>query len=221
MFSYFKFCIKEEEEPEVARRPEGEKPKKKRIKVFGSGFFGTVTLLKNVETKELLARKLIVEYTNTVALREEVLQSQLEHVDVLTLFFWRQEGRTHSLFLEYVTGGRLEDKIRDITEEESLVYFEQLKKGVDHLHTKGIAHRDLKPDNLHITEEKVLKIADFESADVFLFEGEEFRMTGQFGCITYTAPEILEEPSYLGPPGSVLNTVTYNTYYVLVYTGRF
>jgi serine/threonine protein kinase len=43
-------------------------------------------------------------------------------------------------------------------------FFRQLVAGVDHLHSKGIAHLDLKPENLLIGEEYLLKIIDFDRA---------------------------------------------------------
>ncbi|XP_076033007.1 uncharacterized protein LOC143020469 [Oratosquilla oratoria] len=203
MISYFKFCITKKEEPEIARRPKGEETKKKSFLQALEECFCRATQRREEDDGTSLSRKFFVRVGKvSEGLVSTTLSKELlEEIEEASRAFgpdcnWKETGRrTHSLFLEYVTGGRLEDKIKDITQEESMFYFEQLKKGVDYLHTKGIAHRDLKADNLLVTEGNVLKIADFGSADVFLFEGEEVRMTGIVGSVAYTAPEIFQEGS--------------------------
>ncbi|XP_076038991.1 uncharacterized protein LOC143024107 [Oratosquilla oratoria] len=72
--------------------------------------------------------------------------------------------------------------------------------GVEHLHARGVAHRDLKPANLLLTEDKILKIADFGLADLFVLKGEEVRLQGTVGTPAYMAPEVLSGSTYLGPP---------------------
>jgi serine/threonine protein kinase len=47
-------------------------------------------------------------------------------------------------------------------------YFKQLMQGLDYCHVNGVAHRDLKPDNLLLDKNFILKIADFGYAAPFL-----------------------------------------------------
>ncbi|KAJ2833836.1 serine/threonine protein kinase [Coemansia furcata] len=54
-----------------------------------------------------------------------------------------------------------------MSEADISQYFQQLVEGVQYLHSVGIAHRDLKLDNLCVTEQRVLKIVDFGCATLF------------------------------------------------------
>ena len=61
-------------------------------------------------------------------------------------------------------GGELMDflmKTGGFEEQISRVLFKQLMQGLDYCHQNGIAHRDIKPDNLLLDQNFVLKIAGF------------------------------------------------------------
>jgi len=74
------------------------------------------------------------------------------------------------------------------TDEKLLrTYFHQLIEGVEYLHSKGISHLDLKPDNLLLGENYVLKIGDFDRA---YQSSDGLIMTN--GSVNYRAPEIRE-----------------------------
>ncbi|PWY90914.1 kinase-like protein [Aspergillus heteromorphus CBS 117.55] len=71
--------------------------------------------------------------------------------------------------MEYCSQGDLFD-IKDkghLTLKDKLCLFKQLLHGVSHLHSCGIAHRDLKLENLLLGNDSLLKIADFGAATVF------------------------------------------------------
>ena len=55
--------------------------------------------------------------------------------------------------MEYCNGGELFDYIvkkRKLSEEEASIFFYQIIKGLEYIHSNGIAHRDLKPENILI-----------------------------------------------------------------------
>jgi protein-serine/threonine kinase len=81
---------------------------------------------------------------------------------------------------------------------EADCFFKQLVRGVEYLHSVGVAHRDLKPENLLLTGTGVLKIADFGEAECFRFPWEEeARMSsGRCGSIPYIAPELFLDGKY-------------------------
>jgi serine/threonine protein kinase len=70
----------------------------------------------------------------------------------------------HYLVLEYLPGGDL-SKLRSnhgLTVDQAFSYLEQTCAGLAHAHQSGIIHRDIKPQNLLLTEDrKIVKIADF------------------------------------------------------------
>ena len=60
------------------------------------------------------------------------------------------------------------DEIADPYDEESCrCWFRDLILGIEYLHAQGVVHRDIKPDNLLLTEDDVLKIVDFGVSEMF------------------------------------------------------
>jgi protein-serine/threonine kinase len=118
--------------------------------------------------------------------------------------------------MEYSGGGDLFDVLYDCPDgleaAEANCFFKQLMRGVNYLHTIGVAHRDLKPENLLLTANGCLKISDFGSAACFKgttvdSEGEELEedesacskvhlIKGLVGSEPYIAPEEFIEQNY-------------------------
>lgn len=94
----------------------------------------------------------------------------------------------HYLVVEYLPGGDLMQtcKRQPLTLEQTLFYLEQVCAGLAHAHSKGVIHRDIKPNNLLLTENrKTVKIADF---GVARFDGADSPIT-RVGTNIYAAPE--------------------------------
>ena len=68
-----------------------------------------------------------------------------------------------------------------------------LMEAVAHCHRRGVAHRDIKPDNIFFYEWNRLKRGDFGSAECFR-EGE--LMSGLVGMPYYVAPEVVAGREY-------------------------
>lgn len=56
------------------------------------------------------------------------------------------------IYMEYCSGGDIRGKLDQIKGTEAVYYFYQLMEGVEYLHARGVAHLDLKPGNLLLTE---------------------------------------------------------------------
>ncbi len=78
--------------------------------------------------------------------------------------------------------------------ETKMSFFKSLAEGLDYLHTMGIIHRDLKLENIMITdidsEIPTIKIADFGLSKL-IEEGRSAK--DQVGTLLYVAPEILKK----------------------------
>ena len=86
------------------------------------------------------------------------------HPNVATCFYALKIGEVPYLFIEYVDGGNLSDWItkgrcRDVRTVLSMAV--QFCHGMEFTHSKGIIHRDIKPQNILLTKNALLKITDF------------------------------------------------------------
>jgi serine/threonine protein kinase len=94
----------------------------------------------------------------------------------------------HYIVLEYLPGGDMLalTKARPLSMQRALFYLEQICSGLAHAHKCGVIHRDIKPQNLLLTEDReIVKIADFGVARLEETDGAITRV----GTNIYSAPE--------------------------------
>lgn len=94
----------------------------------------------------------------------------------------------HYIVLEYLPGGDMFalTRTRPLSIQRALFYLEQVCSGLAHAHKCGVIHRDIKPQNLLLTEDReIVKIADFGVARLDATEGAITRV----GTNIYSAPE--------------------------------
>lgn len=102
-----------------------------------------------------------------------------------------------SLLLEYCAGGDLNERLsRDSSEATNLQWMRQIANAVDYLHTKNIIHRDLKPQNILLTLDDDIKIADFGLATHFARRNDnqswlKYYIELGVGAACYVAPEMI------------------------------
>lgn len=182
------------------------------LKDLGAGAFSTVKLAKHKDTGALVALKIIkeegLENTSTMnTFKNEVdIMKELSHPNLINMLSSTDEGVLKSatgetkeniiyLTLELATGGELFDFIAQtgsFSEPVARFYFHQMIDAFEYLHTKGISHRDMKPDNIMLDNEFNLKIADFG------FSSRAASNQSFKGTRSYMAPEILIGAKYYG-----------------------
>ena len=94
----------------------------------------------------------------------------------------------HYIVLEYLPGGDMLalTRARPLSMQRALFYLEQICSGLAHAHKCGVIHRDIKPQNLLLTEDReIVKIADFGVARLEETDGAITRV----GTNIYSAPE--------------------------------
>lgn len=135
-----------------------------------------------------LERTLIENFQNEAIALDRVrhpnIISRLGHGTAIDL-----SGVTfHYLVLEYLSGGDMAAMCRQqpLPIERALFYLAQVCAGLAHAHACGVIHRDIKPQNLLLTDDKrIVKIADFGVAKLEATEGAITRV----GTNIYAAPE--------------------------------
>jgi eukaryotic-like serine/threonine-protein kinase len=124
--------------------------------------------------------------------------AKLSHPNVVTVFDQGADGRTLFLAMEYVPGRTLRDLLRDrgrLGPREALDIMDGVLGGLAAAHAAGIAHRDVKPENVLIGDGRTVKVADFGLAR--LVSGVSHTKSGMIiGTAAYLAPEqVLGRPA--------------------------
>jgi hypothetical protein len=116
--------------------------------------------------------------------------ARLQHPHVVQIHEIGEQNGLPYFALEFCAGGSLAERLRKgkLTPHEAAALVEQLARGVQAAHDKGVIHRDLKPANVLFTEDATPKIADFGLARKMEEAGHT--ATGAvLGTPSYMAPE--------------------------------
>ncbi|XP_013858893.1 death-associated protein kinase 2 [Austrofundulus limnaeus] len=171
---------------------------------LGSGQFAVVKRCKEKTTSSQYAAKFIKKRPSRISRRgvkrEEIerevdILQQIQHPNIVTLHDVYENRTDVVLVLELVSGGELFDFLarkESLCEEEATQFIKQILDGVHYLHSKGIAHFDLKPENIMLLDRSVplprIKIIDFGLAHK-IEPGADFKNI--FGTPEFVAPEIV------------------------------
>lgn len=166
------------------------------IRLLGEGAFGYVFEARDPQLDRIVAIKVAKSLTTRTDverfLREARLAAQLRHPNIVPVHEYGQVEDRHIIVYEFIAGETLKSYIKrkhPLPLEETLSLIRQIAEGLDYAHSKGIIHRDMKPDNVLIDDSGQPHIADFGcarsmDADVSL------TMDGSImGTPTYMSPE--------------------------------
>lgn len=170
-----------------------------KIEKIGEGTYGVVYKGKNKKTGELVAMKKIRlesedEGVPSTAIREISLLKELRHPNIVSLEDVMMEEQRLYLIFEFLTMDlkKYLDKIETGTYmDPKLVksYLYQMNEAILFCHQRRVLHRDLKPQNLLITMDGKMKVADFGLGRAF---GVPVRVyTHEVVTLWYRAPEVL------------------------------
>jgi serine/threonine-protein kinase len=117
--------------------------------------------------------------------------ARLSHPNVVGVYDQGADGRTLYLAMEYVPGRTLRDLLNEqgsLRPREALDIMEGVLGGLGAAHAAGLAHRDVKPENVLLTADHAVKVADFGLAR--MLAGTSHTKTGMLiGTAAYLAPE--------------------------------
>ncbi len=172
---------------------------------IGSGGMGIVHKVFDLKLNKVVAMKILREGLSNSSkavdrfFREARIAAILNHPNIVNIFDYNINNVTHQSYIamEFVDGPSLRDIFEeyfldelpstDVRTAEALVYMAQVCDALRVTHSKGIIHRDIKPDNILLSSSKVAKITDFGIVHV---EEATFTPTGALiGTPRYMSPE--------------------------------
>lgn len=172
------------------------------VKDIGSGNFGVARLMRDKQTKELVAVKYIErgEKIDENVQREIINHRSLKHPNIVRFKEVILTPTHLAIVMEYAAGGELFERICNagrFSEDEARFFFQQLISGVSYCHSMQICHRDLKLENTLLDGSPAprLKICDFGYSKSALLHSQP---KSTVGTPAYIAPEILSKKEYDG-----------------------
>jgi eukaryotic-like serine/threonine-protein kinase len=171
----------------------------------GSGTFAKVYRARDLQLYRSVALKVFkpdCPVTPSAALAEARAAAALNHPNLCTIYAVDDSAGVPIISMEYIAGEPLSKAIRPgrLPTESLLSITRQIASGMAAAHAAGIVHGDLKPENVMVTAEGIVKVLDFglarrlrpgrtvrtdETAELGLAEAG----TGVFGTPRYLSPE--------------------------------
>ncbi|KEG09843.1 putative protein kinase [Trypanosoma grayi] len=174
---------------------------------LGEGSYGSVYLVTYIPSGERFALKIMqntcLQGCEPLIIQEATVMQSLEHPHVVKLYKFLQSTAAFYFLLELAEGGELFDLIiaeRHFQEPTARRYFQQLMSAIDHCHSNGVAHRDLKAENLLLGKNNKLLVCDFGFSSKLHMEGfgedngEPIDLQLPIGTLHYTSPEMTGRP---------------------------
>lgn len=133
--------------------------------------------------------------------------ASLNHPNIVQAFDVGKAGEFHYFVMEYVDGRTVYDDIakqKRFNERDAIEVVMQVAEALLHAHEKGLIHRDVKPKNVMITKDGVVKLADMGLARaVSDKEAAEAEAGKAFGTPYYISPEQIRGERQIGPPADI------------------
>jgi len=165
--------------------------KYKIVAPLGSGGFGTVYLAHDTWIDKKVAIK--VPHRQGLdfgeLLREPRLLASVSHPNIVGIITAEKQDNVFFIVMEYVPSETLENIIAlkgAIELNRALDYSCQICNALDHAHSQNVIHRDLRPGNMLVTENDMLKVADFGTSRFIEIAAHG---TTVIGSPPYMAPE--------------------------------
>lgn len=169
------------------------------LNLIGQGSMGEVFRARQASLGRTVAIKILAP---ELSRREDLIRrfrrearavARLSHQNIATVYDFGSSDGLHFIAMEYVDGQSLEDLAGAegmLDAELALNYISQAAAGLDHAQKAGILHRDIKPGNLLVSSDGVVKVVDFGLAKT------EHESTG---ANLTTIGSMIGTPNYMSP----------------------
>ncbi|XP_052783689.1 cAMP-dependent protein kinase catalytic subunit PRKX-like isoform X3 [Mya arenaria] len=170
------------------------------LSTIGTGTFGRVVLVRNRETRNYFALK-VMAVTEVIRLKqiehvknEKEILSSISHPFIVNMLWANHDEAFLYMLMEYVPGGEVFSYLRNygrFSNSMANFFASEIVSALEYLHSRSIVYRDLKPENLLLDRDGHLKITDFGFAKKLLD-----RTWTLCGTPEYLAPEIIQSKGH-------------------------
>jgi len=173
------------------------------LKVIGRGSFGKVMKVRSKTDGRVYAMKIIRKHelaaanTMDTAKAERRILESLNHPFLISLRFAFQSPSKLYLVIDFVKGGELwfhMQKMGRFSEGQTRFFVAEIALAIGHLHALDILYRDLKPENVLISESGHVKLVDFGLSKELTASRRQSKTLA--GTPEYMAPEVLMRQPY-------------------------
>ncbi|XP_067400863.1 rho-associated protein kinase 2 isoform X1 [Emydura macquarii macquarii] len=169
------------------------------VKVIGRGAFGEVQLVRHKTSQKVYAMKLLSKFEmikrsdSAFFWEERDIMAFANSPWVVQLFCAFQDDRYLYMVMEYMPGGDLVNLMSnyDLPEKWAKFYTAEVVLALNAIHSMGLIHRDVKPDNMLLDKYGHLKLADFGTC-MKMDETGMVRCDTAVGTPDYISPEVLK-----------------------------
>lgn len=171
------------------------------LREIGAGGMGKVYLGRHAALDQKVAIKVLAENLrdNQEAIERFIQEgrfvAKLRHQHIITVLDLDEEGDTHYLAMEFVEGKPLSELIEQkgkLKPNRALDVARQAAEALHVAHEKGVVHRDIKPDNIMINQEGLIKVMDFGIAGTLKKSMSAVQDEAPVGTLMYMSPEQLQ-----------------------------
>ena len=166
------------------------------IELIGSGGMANVYKAKCHRLNRMVAVKIL---KSDMAENEEIRRrfrdesravAQLSHANIVSVYDVSSSGDTEYIVMELIDGITLKQYMErrgQMDWRESLHFIIQIMRALEHAHSRGIIHRDIKPQNIMVLRDGSVKVADFGIA--CLQNNTQTLTQDALGSVHYISPE--------------------------------
>ncbi|QOI99599.1 MAG: serine/threonine protein kinase [Phycisphaeraceae bacterium] len=180
---------------------------------LGAGAMATVWKAKQLSLDRTVAIKVLPrKFTSSQQFIERFYAegrsaAQLNHPNIVQAYDVGKAGDYHYFVMEFVDGRTVHDDIvkhKRYSEKEAVEIAIQVCEALLHAHERGLIHRDVKPKNIMINREGIVKLADMGLARAISDkEAAEAEQGKAFGTPYYISPEQIRGELKIGPPADI------------------
>ena len=165
---------------------------------LGQGGMGTVYLARHLTLNKPVAVKILRGDLPTDVqgverfLREARSAARLDHPRIVHIYDAGQQKGVYYIVMQFVPGESLASRLRReqrLEASEALRIFKEVAEGIQHAHSTGIVHRDIKPDNILLGNDGGVKVVDFGLACMVEGDPNLSRTGTVLGSPNFMSPE--------------------------------